>query len=634
MIQNGKLVSLMEWDACEEVMVKVYKPGLNNDWSGLLWQGNTSHVPQDSPQCGWDGELCDSDTGGNISHNIIILTVIGISCLCTVLVSGWSMKKYKYEMALKGVHIVTVKWEEVELVENMIEDDDSEMNTPNNIGVYQGEYCEIQTLGNNTFSLEDRNVLIDIKEMRELVHENMNIFVGICIESPHSCILMGAASRGCLCKVLKNSTLDWYFKASFILDIACGMAYLHQSPICVHGHLTSSTCIVDSRWSCKVTGHGLAHVRKVAQNQVYMTKYQSDASELLWTAPELLRSTGIKGSMPGDVFSFAIVAQEVILWSTPYQYNEPVLSHAAIIEAVKKGSNPPSRPSIPAHSCSKEWGDLVKDCWKELPENRPTFGQILSVCFNLNKRKDISLVDNIIQRLAFYTRKLEEKVADRARELVEEKAKVERILSELLPLIVAQNLSMGEQVKPETFNNVTIFFSDIVGFTHLCSQLKALQIVNMLAEMYTMFDDIAEKFDVYKVATIGDAYMVASGIPIRNGDKHAKEICGMALALVKGIAQFRIHSDIKEDKLFMRVGVHSGPCVAGVVGIKMPRYFLFGDTVDTASRMESRGEAMKVHISENTKILIEDNLQFKIERRGNIIESKMIPISTYWLSGR
>ncbi len=619
-------------------MIKVYKSELKDDWSGLVWQGNSTQVPRDSPECGWAGELCTYDDSMSQPY-VYVLCAIGVCCLFVVIGGVWGMRKYKYEAALKGVWFITVKWGDVELVETATDDD---IGSPIDIGqpyimLYKGELCIIDRLGPNIISLEDRKVLIDIKDMQELVNENVNTFVGICVEYLHSCILMGAASRGCLCNVLMDSKLDWYFKSSFILDIACGMAYLHQSPVGAHGSLSSSTIIVDSRWTCKITGHGLKYIREWSgkiQGVVSVPAKEDVMSECMWHAPELLRSKSLKHTFAGDVFSFAIVSQEVILLSAPYEYNQPELSYTAIMEAVKEGSNPPYRPNIDAQACSKEWVDLVKDCWKELPEDRPTFGQILSICFKLNERKDISLVDNMIHRLASYTKKLEEKVANRARELEEEKAKVETILSELLPPTVAQKLIMGEQVKPESFENVTIFFSDIVGFTYICSQLTAMQIVNMLSEMYTMFDDIAEKFDVYKVATIGDAYMVSSGVPIRNGDKHAEEICGMALALIKGIAQFLILSDIKEDKLFMRVGVHSGPCVAGVVGIKMPRYFLFGDTVDTASRMESRGEAMKVHISENTKILIEDNLQFKIERRGNIIESKMIPISTYWLSGR
>lgn len=107
--------------------------------------------------------------------------------------------------------------------------------------------------------------------------------------------------------------------------------------------------------------------------------------------------------------------------------------------------------------------------------------------------------------------------------------------------------------------------------------------------MYTCFDAIIAGFDVYKVETIGDAYMVVSGLPVKNGNRHASEIGRMSLTILDTIQKFRI-KHIPNEKLMLRIGIHSGPCAAGVVGLKMPRYCLFGDTVNTASRMESNGK--------------------------------------------
>lgn len=104
-----------------------------------------------------------------------------------------------------------------------------------------------------------------------------------------------------------------------------------------------------------------------------------------------------------------------------------------------------------------------------------------------------------------------------------------------------------------------------------------------------MFDRIIKRYDVYKVETIGDAYMVVSGLPIRNGDKHAGEIATMALNLLEAVKEFTIpHRPTQQ--LLLRIGIHTGSCATGVVGNTMPRYCLFGDTVNTASRMESTGE--------------------------------------------
>ncbi|XP_037300124.1 retinal guanylyl cyclase 1-like [Manduca sexta] len=189
---------------------------------------------------------------------------------------------------------------------------------------------------------------------------------------------------------------------------------------------------------------------------------------------------------------------------------------------------------------------------------------------------------------------------------------------------------LGSRVEPEEFEEVSIYFSDIVGFTALAARSTPVQVVDLLNDLY---DDAAiEQYRVYKVETIGDAYMVVGGLPTRARD-HAESVATMALHLLHLAGRFRVRH-LPDTPLHLRIGLHSGPCCAGVVGLTMPRYCLFGDTVNTASRMESTGAAWRIQMSAATAEKLLAAGGYRLRSRGLTQIKGKGAMHTYWLLGK
>ncbi|XP_067897542.1 guanylate cyclase soluble subunit beta-2-like isoform X3 [Heterodontus francisci] len=214
-----------------------------------------------------------------------------------------------------------------------------------------------------------------------------------------------------------------------------------------------------------------------------------------------------------------------------------------------------------------------------------------------------------------------------SKHLEEEKKKTEALLYAMLPKHVANQLKEGKKVEAGEFKECTILFSDVVTFTSICAQCEPIQIVVMLNTMYLKFDRLTTVHDVYKVETIGDAYMVVGGVPVPVSS-HAERVANFSLGMI--IAAKGVTNPVTGKPIQIRVGVTTGPVLAGVVGEKMPRYCLFGDTVNTASRMESHGVPNKIHLSPSAFRALKDK-NFEIHERGEIEVKGKGKMRTYFL---
>jgi len=211
-------------------------------------------------------------------------------------------------------------------------------------------------------------------------------------------------------------------------------------------------------------------------------------------------------------------------------------------------------------------------------------------------------------------------------ELASEREKSERLLLNVLPSSVAARLRDQETIA-DSFEEVTVLFADIAGFTKYSAKVSAEQLVSRLDEIFTAFDNIADDLALEKIKTIGDAYMVAAGLPEAHGDGPAA-VAKMALGMHAAVQEVNAATG---ESFAVRVGIHTGPVVAGVIGRRKFIYDIWGDTVNTASRMESHGEVNRIQLSEATAALLDE--RFELEERGMVELKGKGPTRTFWLLG-
>ncbi|MGB5960108.1 MAG: transporter substrate-binding protein [Coleofasciculaceae cyanobacterium] len=218
------------------------------------------------------------------------------------------------------------------------------------------------------------------------------------------------------------------------------------------------------------------------------------------------------------------------------------------------------------------------------------------------------------------------KLAEAALRLEQEKS--ERLLRNILPAKIVQQLKQCQGVIAQQFDDVTILFADLVGFTPLSSRLNPIELVNLLDEIFSIFDELAERLGLEKIKTIGDAYMVAAGLPTPRID-HAQAIADMALAMQAAMECFQSE---QAENIQIRLGINSGVVVAGVIGKKKFIYDLWGDAVNVASRMESSGTPGKIQVTTATYNRLKS--QYLLEKRGTIEIKGKGEMVTYWLVGK
>ena len=247
-----------------------------------------------------------------------------------------------------------------------------------------------------------------------------------------------------------------------------------------------------------------------------------------------------------------------------------------------------------------------------------------------NERKTRQVLDSqeaLIEGLQRSERELEEKVAQRTAELNREQIRTKELLHNILPADIAEELSATGSARPARHESVTILFTDFSGFTQAVSTMPADRMVAELNEIFEAFDNITDACGVEKIKTIGDAYMAAAGLPKACPD-HAQRCVRAGLRMIAYLEERNRNAAFKWS---LRVGVHSGPVVAGVVGKRKYAFDIWGDTVNVASRLESSGEVGRVNVSAYSYDLIRE--EFSCEYRGKVDAKGKGQIDMYFVTG-
>ncbi|XP_005726008.1 guanylate cyclase 2G [Pundamilia nyererei] len=634
-------------------------------FASVVWP--KGRPPPDVPVCGFNNEICEWVTN-DIALLALLATFPVIGVLAVLSIGVLVLQKLRLQTRLDDSYWWMINYNDITIIREPtgnqgmslsnsgthtwsgssqaslstnsydLRDKAGKEHIYTTIGLYQGNQVAIKYTENPvSCNFQKPSITAEFNMMKEMKHENLVQIFGACIEPPNICLVFQYCKKGSLKDILKASDvdLDGMFKLSFAYDIVNGMEFIHKSSLKFHGNLKPSTCLVDSRLQIKLSGFGLWEFKygnKGKMNSLENPNYE----EMYWIAPELLRQVGspINGTPKGDVYSFAIIMWELMYNSKAGPYQDINLDPKEIIMQLSTPfQGEPLRPVLSEQLVEENINALLKACWSENPDHRPPFGSIRRRLKDISPDSHANILDNMVDKLEKYANHLEDVVEERTNQLTVEKTRADKLLASMLPRYIAEQLMSGKSVEPQSYDLVTIFFSDIVGFTSMCSVSSAMEVVTFLNDLYSLFDDIIKMYDVYKVETIGDAYMVASGLPISNGNLHALEISTMALHFLRGIKVFRIRH-MPNESLAIRTGIHSGPVVAGVVGTTMPRYCLFGDTVNTASRMESNSLPLKIHVSQSTADILFQAGSFELEERGEIQMKGKGTQKTYWLLNR
>ncbi|XGW21045.1 hypothetical protein V3C99_004196 [Haemonchus contortus] len=649
----------------------IAKPEIDRECSsGTCLKLNLSHLNlplrEDMPTCGFNGELCDQT--GTI---LVIFIMLAAVALCIGMFVSFRKIKHIESMQMPwAIAYPTLKFIDLDIsshgsqqlsVLSLNEHMETKVKMRDflrtrQLATINQTYVLVETIALKerlVFFKQDIDLLLKIKHSS---HENVNPFIGISYDSTRLYVLWTHCFRGSLAEQIfgrkdERATFDNNFRGAFVRDILKGLDYIHNSSIGYHGSLTTGHCLIDSHWILKVSGFGVSRMLFRMKNSGVIGTEDGRPfipnGDLHYFAPEIrseLRSHMYSNKFEGlqitnalgkaaDMWSFGTILFEILFRRKYVEVDDYYEGEDDVVICEKADdvlqAHPPTVPED--REVHADLRGLIQKCWDNV-DNRPDTGRARKIT-DATLKMSGSLVDQMIKNMEEYTNGLEELVKRRTGLLEEAQQKADELLSELLPKSVAEELKVGRRVDAKNYKSASILYSDIVGFTSLCSESEPMEVVALLSGVFQKFDHIISMHNGYKMETIGDAYCVASGVPTPSKTEHVCNIATIALLQREFLYDFMIPHR-PGQYLHCRWGFNTGPVFTGVVGIRAPRYSVFGPTVTIAAKMENSGVPDRIQMTLKSHQMLSARFpEFKSSSRGSVKIDGIGTLLTYWLDG-
>ncbi|XP_057293671.1 atrial natriuretic peptide receptor 1-like [Hydractinia symbiolongicarpus] len=466
-----------------------------------------------------------------------------------------------------------------------------------------------------------RDVLVELKDVRDLIHPNLNPYAGFCLETPYVLILSGMCQKGSLMDILQNEDiqLNWVFRLTFAMDIATGLATIHESPIKIHGHLTSHNILIDSRWNCKISDYGLLKFKSAVQPKITDENEDAIYTSLLWTAPESISVNVARRKKEGDIYSFGIIVSDIINRLPPFSVYSQYRPRE-IIHFIHKRCIPPFRPHVRLQTgLDGRILDLMRQCWDEFPANRPTIQGVRTTLKTILKDKsdNNNLLDNMIEMMEKYSQGLESRIRELNHEKDEERSKLEKVLYKSLPKSIAKQLRSGQPILAENFYEASVLTFKVDDFAKFLQTQTPQQMIDLLNDVYQIIDDALTP-NVHKIHVCRDQHVLVCGMPEQGIKKHAYVIAKTALKIMGSLTTFRFRH-IEDNLMRFKIAIHSGAFVAGVVGRHIPVYTVLGKAIEYAEAVLQVTPTLRILVTKECKAALSRYKGITLEKAGPVM---------------